>query len=357
MQIINKKGEGVGLMVSGCMLLNVGFVSATEAQVAQAEELRRERIKASEGDPNVREEFRPIDMLYKDGNGLFWTYHTFEYGKNKEGYWTADKMLKHMADVLDVLSVLYKDYAPVCFFDWSSCHDCMEPGAAAVSKMNIGVGGVRKGEELPPMNRIQLLADTPKMKIGDWQDLTFQEGDDPPFYMPEMQPANYVGKVKGMKQVLWERGLFVAGMTKDGGKTKDLSKSMQHVLGEQPDFKAVPSSLQVLVERLGGRCLMLPKYHCELNPIELMWGMSKYLVRRNCDYTYEGLKRNVPASFLPPTNPNEKGMSTATLQRYCRKIHTYHTIYHKTDATGITAAETYQTYKSHRRPAPSEYLL
>ena len=355
MQHMNKKGEGTGSIVSGCMLLNIGFVSATAEQVLKAEENRRARIAANT-DPNVKEVFRPIDMLHKDAAGLAWTFFMFEYGKNREGYWMGEKMVKHMTDVLDVLGVLYPEHSPVCFFDWSSCHDCMEVGAAAVSKMNVGVGGVRKGEQLTPMNRIQLLADTPKIRKGEWQNLTFQPGDAPPFYALHMEAADYVGRVKGMKQILWERGLFKPGMTKDGGKVKDPTLSMEYVLGNQPDFKAVPSSLQVLVERLGGRSLMLPKYHCELNPIELMWGMSKFLVRRVCDYTYEGLKRNIPASFRPPACAEESGMHRVTLQRYCRKIHTYHAIYNDTDATGIAADDVYKVYKSHRRPAPSEYI-
>lgn len=57
-------------------------------------------------------------------------------------------------------------------------------------------------------------------------------------------------------------------MTKDGGKgmDEDPTKSMQLVLGSQPE---------TLVTGLGGQSLMLPKYNCERNPIELVWGLSK----------------------------------------------------------------------------------
>ncbi|CAM9943500.1 unnamed protein product [Choristocarpus tenellus] len=39
-----------------------------------------------------------------------------------------------------------------------------------------------------------------------------------------------------------------------------------------------------LVELLGGHCLMLLKNHCELNPIEMVWGRAKHYVRGHCDY-------------------------------------------------------------------------
>lgn len=353
---IKVKGDGTGLMVAGSIAHNIGFVSVTAKQVEAAQRLRKRRIKANTN-PNVREQYRPIDTLAEDEAGNFWTYHTFEYGKNREGYWTGEKMIEHMTDVLDVLAVKFPGHSPVAFYDWSSCHDCLEPGAPSVSKMNVGVGGTRNGEEMPPMDSITLLEDTPLMRKGQVQQLTFQKGDAPPIHWPDATAGEYVGMVKGLKQTLAERGLYVPGMTKDGGKRKLLHLSMQYVLGQQPDFQAVPSSLQFLTERLGGECLMLPKYHCELNPIELVWGRSKFLVRRVCDYTYGGLKENVPRSFLPSTDPAVPGMDVGLIQKYCRKTHVYHNIFTDTDIKGLAALAKYKVYKSHRRPAPSEYNL
>ncbi|CAM9263039.1 unnamed protein product [Discosporangium mesarthrocarpum] len=59
-------------------------------------------------------------------------------------------------------------------------------------------------------------------------------------------------------EILQERGIFIPGMTEDGGKDRNKSVSMAYVLGEQPDFKAVEPSLKIRVERLGGHCL-IPK--------------------------------------------------------------------------------------------------
>lgn len=50
---------------------------------------------------------------------------------------------------------------------------------------------------------------------------------------------------------------------------------MQRVLALQKDFKEEKPLLQVVIEEAGHKCLFLPKFHCELNPIEMVWGQAK----------------------------------------------------------------------------------
>ena len=146
------KGEGQGIMISGTILCDVGFIEGTQDDIDKAQDLRRERCRISReqhaaGDETKPEKYPDINMLYFEGEGddrKFSTYYKFEYGKNKEGYWTGEKMIEHMADVLDLLAVKFPKHRPICFFDWSSCHDCVEEGAPSVTRMNAGYGG---GEE------------------------------------------------------------------------------------------------------------------------------------------------------------------------------------------------------------------
>jgi hypothetical protein len=62
-------------------------------------------------------------------------------------------------------------------------------------------------------------------------------------------------------------------------EVEDLTRSrtccMQRVLSLQPDFVAEKPLLQVIIEKAGHKCLFLPKFHCELNPIEMVWGQAK----------------------------------------------------------------------------------
>ena len=63
--------------------------------------------------------------------------------------------------------------------------------------------------------------------------------------------------------------------------------SMLTVLSAKLDFKNVDPSLVEPVKRCGGVAVMLPKFHCEIHPIELAWGRSKHSARKNCRHTIQ----------------------------------------------------------------------
>lgn len=92
--------------------------------------------------------------------------------------------------------------------------------------------------------------------------------DAPPFYKPDLSPAQYVGQAKGKKQILYERGMWLANMVErvdeDDPKGRDQSLSMDNVLGSCPDFRNETSALQTYVESRGHILVMSPKGHCEL---------------------------------------------------------------------------------------------
>jgi hypothetical protein len=50
---------------------------------------------------------------------------------------------------------------------------------------------------------------------------------------------------------------------------------MRKVLSLQADFQAEISLLQQVIEATGHKCYFLPKFHCELNHIEMYWGWVK----------------------------------------------------------------------------------
>jgi len=51
---------------------------------------------------------------------------------------------------------------------------------------------------------------------------------------------------------------------------------MQRVLSMQEDFQTERPLIQTLIENSGHICLFLPRFHCELNPIEMLWGYGKH---------------------------------------------------------------------------------
>jgi len=51
---------------------------------------------------------------------------------------------------------------------------------------------------------------------------------------------------------------------------------MQCVLSLQEDFQTEKPLIQSIIEDAGHVCLFLPQFHCELNPIEMLWGYGKH---------------------------------------------------------------------------------
>ena len=89
------------------------------------------------------------------------------------------------------------------------------------------------------------------------------------------------GLQKGLKRVLEERGINVKGMQK-----ADLIK----ILEEMRDFKYQKTRVEELILNKGHRVMFVPKFHCEINPIECVWCHAKQYTRAHCDYSFQGLK-------------------------------------------------------------------
>lgn len=95
---------------------------------------------------------------------------------------------------------------------------------------------------------------------------------------------------------------------------------------------------------------MIPKKHREINSIELVWGRSKAWVRKHCKYTIHCLRDNVPKSYALAEGPIESRRGAIFLQKggqLPRGIPT------KQDWPRSGGGE---KYKSHRRPAPSDFI-
>jgi hypothetical protein len=264
-------------------------------------------------------------------------------------------MVAFTNDVIDVLAVTHPDFYPVFFFDQSSCHAAMGDAPSA-TKMNLGIGGVRKGEELK-MKPTILLEDTPLLPAGTLQHLVFQKGCDHPLDTKrKMKPEEYEGKVKGARQILKERGLWKDKMTKKGKPGKP-ETSWLRVLQQQKDFLLAKSMLAEAVEERGGDCILLPKYHCECNPIEYLWGHAKRQVRSHCDFKLESLRTNLALALQTvekaddERNPGRGGLGVprSTVQLFWRKAHSYHEVYNTTNATAHTAGQERELLRKKRQ--------
>ena len=88
------------------------------------------------------------------------------------------------------------------------------------------------------------------------------------------------GKPKGLQRVLEERGFNVSHLRAKCSPVcpfKSQSCCMARLLSQQDDFMNQPSMLETLITSAGHKSVFLPKFHCELNPIEMVSSLANTL--------------------------------------------------------------------------------
>ena len=80
------------------------------------------------------------------------------------------------------------------------------------------------------------------------------------------------GQPKGLQQVLEERGFNAQKLQVKCSPIcpwENEDCCMARLLSKQDDFTNQPSMLEALIKDAGHECIFPPKFHCELNPIEM----------------------------------------------------------------------------------------
>ena len=97
-------------MISGFSNTDFGFLILTSEQKAEIE-VKRGNVKLKHF----------TQWLKADGGDDKWySYHQFEYGKNREGYWDGEKMIGQVEELLDAAEHIWPEYEHVLVFDWSA---------------------------------------------------------------------------------------------------------------------------------------------------------------------------------------------------------------------------------------------
>ena len=377
---LRKKTDGPGEMISGFKDEIRGFgCPLSPDELLRVNAFRKARGKAAlKGSPAVR----------------FLTY-----GKNKDGYWTFAHFAEQTADILDMYEALYPEAQILVEVDWSSGHSKHREDALNVLAMAVNFGGKQPVPHASEMIDGCLGEDSPTLKLGDLQYFYFRSAevctsaaapapasasaaasasasasasvftlaltltqaradngatdgkpDPPPFYKPDLSPTEYIGKAKGKKQILWERGLYKPGMVEkvdeDDSKGRDVSLSMDHVLGRCTDFRNETPALQAMVEARGHILAMSPKGHCELagNGIEYDWGKMKQNFRRKNRYG------NFHQLILD--SMSRKVLPVSTSRKFARKARAYRRAYREgTDNEHASIEAMVKKFKAHRNAA------
>lgn len=168
--ILRPKGKGRGIMVSDFLL------SWSRLNLFSLPDTRQKEL-ATSGVPLEAAEF-------------------FEYGKNNDGYWKGEHLLKQVVEkALPIGEALYPGYQLLFLFDNATSHSVYASDALQVDEMNKGIGGqqryLRDGWYTDPGKNI-----IPQEMFFLKESLT-----------PTGQPSS--GKVqKGIQKVLEERNLW-----------------------------------------------------------------------------------------------------------------------------------------------------
>jgi hypothetical protein len=198
-------------------------------------------------------------------------------GENKDGWWTNSKLM----DQIDRVAPLFKECHPdadiIFCFDNSSNHRAHKPDALVVSRMNKGDNGKNSS----------LMRST-----------EFMRND---IVVPQTM-VTATGGAKGMWTVLLERELVTVWEKlnatcencRAGIETNNARCCCTKLLSSQPDFKAQRIWIEEALDAYGIKAMFYPKFHCELNPIELVWSHLKCTLRRECSFSFKDLKVKLP---------------------------------------------------------------
>ena len=140
------------------------------------------------------------------------------------------------------------------------------------------------------------------------------------------------GIQKELKSLLEERGVNITGLKKE---------DMIKIVEDMRDFKFQKTKVEELILNQGHRAMFIPKFHCELNPIERVWCRAKQYTRSHCDYSFSTLEKIVDTAL--------DTVSVELIRKYFRKVREYQRAYREGNTLGKEMQTILKKYKSHRR--------
>ena len=173
-------------------------------------------------------------------------------GSNGDAWWDTEQLLAQVKHAIEVFEKAHTNCVALFIFDQSSAHASLGPNALKAFEMNKSDGGKQRIQHdtvIPESNPVA-------KHRGKAQKMTLPDG-----------------RQKGLERVLTERGFDVRNMRAKCAPVclfENTDCCMARLLSKQDDFINQESMLESLIKQAGHKCLFLPKFHCELNPIEMV---------------------------------------------------------------------------------------
>ena len=294
-QPLRKKGNGCAIMISDWICETFGRLRLSEEQIVnQAKLPEAQRLRVTDA----------RRIIYP--------------GKNHDGWWDLEQLKEQLKDAVDIFEYLHPNVVGVWVFNCLSSHKGLTSNALNVNNMNVHPGGK---QTMLWDTIIPLINPPPKTGEPDThrhpQVMVFPS-DHPDLDLP--------GIAKGMLAILKEqKSVYNLLIAEVGGEKKVFGKCTQcrklaakkddkrhialaemagqedsvhkavleeasKVVGEPPnqwcclyrvlslqeDFANEKPEIQHYLEGRGHVCMFYPKFHCEINPIKMLWGYMKY---------------------------------------------------------------------------------
>src|SRR6267142_1054150 len=173
-------------------------------------------------------------------------------GANGDPWWEHNQLLAQVDKAISIFEELHPGCVALFIFDQSSAHASLGSDALRAFEMNKSNGGKQRKQKdtIIPMNNPH------SNYCGKPQKMTTETGE-----------------AKGLKQTLEERGFNLKGMPACCSPVcpvENYDCCMAQLLRKQDDFSLQVSLLKQKIKAQGHLCMFLPKFHCELNPIEMV---------------------------------------------------------------------------------------
>ena len=173
-------------------------------------------------------------------------------GSNGDPWWDTEQLLVQVKDGIEIFETAHPDCQGLFVFDQSAAHGSLAPDALRAFEMNKSNGGKQRMQRdtiIPQSNPVEALR-------GLLQSMTTPSGE-----------------AKGLQAVLEECGFDVRKLRAKCSPVCPFESQnccMAWLLSQQDDFANQPSMLETLIREARHECIFLPKFHCELNPIEMV---------------------------------------------------------------------------------------
>ena len=181
------KDEGSGTMVSAFITREHGIIREISDMIL--DEVNEQRLGKVYADEEAAMEILGSSqkMPLTKNKSPFLLF--FEYGENREGYWTYNNTVIQFEDAVDVLRVMHPTYDFVFLFDHSSGHAKQRPDGLNHHRMNRTFGGKATRMRATLIDQEQgFLGSFPRtLEPGDTQSLVFSSSDHGPFWLSDAE--------------------------------------------------------------------------------------------------------------------------------------------------------------------------